>query len=82
MAEYHLTVNAAHTESLAAVLGKVGNKLLVHLSRKHHLNDIHSSLIGVSETVYKLALNSHTLEHLIYLRAAAVNQNGLDANKV
>ena len=82
MTEYHLSVNAAHTESLAAVLYEVRNKLLVYLARKHHLDDINGSFVGVSEAVYELALDAHTSEHIVYLRAAAVNENCLYADQI
>ena len=54
-------------------------QLLVHLAREHHLDYVHGLCVGISQTVDELALYAYSLQHIIYLGAAAVYQHDLHA---
>ena len=56
-------------------------ELLVDLAREDHFHDVNSRLIGVAETVYELALDVELLEHIAYLRTAAVYKHYLYADQ-
>ena len=57
------------------------NEFLVDFARENHFYNFNSSVVRVAQTVYETALDAESLEHIIYLRAAAVNENDLYSDK-
>ena len=68
----HLSVHAAQTHAAPAQLCY---KVLVYLTGQHLLHDLHGSIVRHPQTVGKVALHAHLLEHLVDGRPDAVPQH-------
>ena len=68
------------TNSLAALVQKNTNNILVELTSQNHLNNFHGFSVGVAESINELAFLSNALKHMINFRAAAVNKYNLNSD--
>ena len=72
-----ISVHAAKSYGFSATLFKHGDKSLVDLSCKDHLDDVHGLLVGDSQAVDEFGLLAELVHHACNLRSASVNQNDL-----
>ena len=71
-------VPAGETDRPPAMLVEVSDDLLVNLTRQHHFNDLHRFGVGYPHAAHELGDDTITLQGVIDLRAAAMNDNGVD----
>ena len=74
-------VHAAQAHGLAPHPVEGGHQVLVHPAAEHLLDNVHRLLVGVPETVHKLGLLADLFQHLVDLRAAAVDHYHVDAHQ-
>lgn len=58
----------------------MGYQVLVDLARENHLHYLDGFVVGVAQPVHKDPFLAQFFEHPVYLGAAAVDENGLDAH--
>ena len=57
-----------------------GYDLLVYLSHKDHLHDLHRGSVGDPDAMAELGLYAESIEHLVDLRPATVDDDRVDAD--
>ena len=77
----HVAVYSGESHRLAALVFNEVDEAFVDLSGEHHLHYIGGLLVRDAQTVDEFTLFAGLLEHIRYLRAAAVNQNDFYANE-
>ena len=78
---YHMSVDTAKSDCLAALILNKVYKVFIYLSCKHHLYDVDSFLVGNAQTVNKLGLFAKARHEIADLGASAVNENDFNADK-
>ena len=57
-----------------------GDNVLVDGAREHHFDDLDGAAVGHPQTVDEVALDAQPAQHVADLRAAAVDDDGVDAD--
>src|SRR5207253_999840 len=73
-------VLAADADGDAAAFVDVGYDRLVDRAGQHHLDDLHGGGVGYPEPVHEGALDADAVEHLVDLRAAAMDHDRVHAD--
>ena len=80
LSDDEVTVDTADTDSLGTLGVEVRDDLLICLTDKHHLCDAHRLFVCVAKAVNEVGLDIDSLEHVVDVRSAAVNEDGVDAD--
>ena len=75
-------VLAGKAQGLAPGPGDPAHQLLVDRARQDHFRDFRRGLVGDTQTVDEGAFDAQPLEHGADLRAAAVDDHGVDADRL
>ena len=76
-----MAVYSGESHRLAALVFNEVDEAFVDFAGEHHLHYIGGLLVRDAQTVDEFTLLAGLLEHIRYLRAAAVNQNDFYANE-
>ena len=79
LAEEQVAVLAGEADRPAAMLIEVADDLLVHLAGQHHLDDRHGRFVSHPHAADKLGDDAVALEGFVDLRAAAMDDDHVDA---
>ena len=75
-------IHAGQADGLAAHAVQRGHKVFVHPAAEHLLDDVHGLVVGVAQAVHEFGLLAHLAQHLVDLRAAAVDNDHMNADQM
>src|SRR4029077_3193639 len=74
-----IAVLAADADGDAPAFVDVGHDRLVDRTGQHHLDDFHGGRVGDAQPVHEGALDTDAVQHLVDLRAAAMDHDRVHA---
>ena len=76
-----VVVPAGNADGATAEGGNHGNDFFIDVSAQNHFHDVHGFAVGHAHALNKFSFFADFFQHLIDLRAAAMNDNGMQTDQ-